>query len=52
MKPDLTYDHNSSLPLKIFLILSWKKNLAQFPTPSVKIKKNYLLYLLIPQDDC
>ena len=37
-KPDLTYYHNSSLPLKNFLYTTQRKTLAHFPTPSVKMK--------------
>ena len=39
MKPDLTYYHNSLLPLKKFLYFLEKKKLAHFPDPSLKNKK-------------
>ena len=39
MKPDLTYYHNSLLPLKKFLYFLEKKKLAPFPDPSLKNKK-------------
>ena len=43
MKPDLTYYHNFSLPLKNFLYFLEKKTLANFPIQSSKKPKNITL---------
>ena len=45
MKPDLTYYHIPLLRLKNFSYFPDKKNLANFPTPSLKQKHSFYSFL-------